>query len=111
MTGSPTESADGAPEPASQRASEVLEAARMGDGCGRRDGERARRAKLLADLDALARAKDLLEREIAQLAEECWQAGVDRTLIAGALGISRASLYRRYPRGGQGRPQAGEANP
>jgi DNA invertase Pin-like site-specific DNA recombinase len=99
-------------EPAAVLLSDALEAETMGEECRRPSVERAqRRGELLADLEALARARDLLLQELDQTAERCWQAGMDRTLIAGALGISRASLYRRYPRGGQGRPQAGEANP
>jgi len=66
-------------------------------------------SQLLRDLSGSVRAREVLNREIDALEELCWQLGVNRYLLAGALDLSRSKLYRRHPgraRSCPGAPQA-----
>ena len=51
---------------------------------------------LLGRVRGLAHAEALIEREIAAAVAEAAAAGVNRREIAEAVGIDRATLYRRY---------------
>jgi DNA invertase Pin-like site-specific DNA recombinase len=48
------------------------------------------------ELRALVMGRGVLEARIAEVATDALKSGVDRTSVAFALGISRASLYRRF---------------
>lgn len=50
----------------------------------------------LRELLSLAEARRVIERRLEQLVEVCWVEGVKRSLLAEALGVSRAGLYRRF---------------
>lgn len=54
-------------------------------------------SELLRDLSGLVRAREVLTREIEVLEGLCWDLGVSRFVLAGALGLSRSKLYRRHP--------------
>ena len=51
---------------------------------------------VIEELRALVLARTVLDREIEAGAVRALRAGEDRTCIAGALGMSRASLYRQF---------------
>lgn len=48
------------------------------------------------ELVALAAARRLLDRRIEELVGVCWSEGVERAVLADAMGVSRAGLYRRF---------------
>jgi hypothetical protein len=57
---------------------------------------------------ALVYARRRLHLDLDQAVIEAMQEGVSRTELSGALGISRAGLYRQY--GGWLEPVAGESS-
>ena len=68
----------------------------------------------LLRIEGLIEAMRVLEREVEAAVSDAVRQGADRTALAAALGVHRSTLYRRpalSARGGQGRPQAGGANP
>jgi hypothetical protein len=48
----------------------------------------------LACLRGLVFAEMVLHEQIVELVRRCWVAGIDRTSLAKALGVSKATLYR-----------------
>jgi len=62
----------------------------------------------LEDLRALARARALVDRQLEELVVQALCDGSDRGAVAGALGMSRSSLYRMF--GSQIRQHQQEGN-
>jgi len=50
------------------------------------------------DVRALARARVLIDGQLAPLVVRALEEGADRTAVAHVLGISRATLYREFGR-------------
>jgi DNA invertase Pin-like site-specific DNA recombinase len=50
----------------------------------------------LEQLQAMVLARRVLHLEVDRLVERALEEGEDRTAVARVLGISRASVYRRY---------------
>jgi hypothetical protein len=57
-------------------------------------------------LRGLVEARAVIDDAVRQAAQECVEAGVDSLSVAGALGVSRAQLYRLFP-GGRGAVKRG----
>jgi len=56
----------------------------------------SRAVTLLEELRALVYSRRLVEREISSAVGQALLCGEDRSAIAFALGVSRATLYRQY---------------
>lgn len=50
----------------------------------------------LERLRALALARQLADEAVDEAVRECLATDIDRTRIAGLLGVNRSTLYRRY---------------
>jgi transcriptional regulator of acetoin/glycerol metabolism len=52
--------------------------------------------RLLDEVRGLVATRALLDDALAGVVRACNEAGVDATRVAGALGVHRSTLYRRY---------------
>lgn len=60
----------------------------------------------LEELQGLVHSRNVLDVEVRAAAGRALDAGVHRSSVAFALGISRASLYRQFRAGGMTAPES-----